>query len=563
MPRRFVVPSLLALLAIASLCAVPFVVAAEEDDLTDHKLGRSDHKVTEALDECYEEMQRDAGITPAPIVDDNVWLRRVYLDLTGAPPSPEEIAAFNPSDRDPERSSTQRKRERLVKKLVKSKEFAEHMATWWTMILVGRPSAEIPNYAGYALRDYLRQAFNRNEPWNDIVRGLFADTPGVGSTPNWSYLQYLAASNDLGFMAGNAPRVFLGRQIQCAECHDHPYDPWTQDDFEAWQGFYKAFTVKRTRIDATRLDIVKDKNYSSLKDLKSTLGLKGKYKLPRYLDGREWNPKDGKVLREAMADWLTSNQWFAQMTVNRFMAYFLGVGFVTPVDDFNSFNDPTIPVIMKVMGKDFEASGYDLQHLVQAIVNSRIYQRESTTNPSNHLDRVYYSHQHVREMTPEMVYASILKATQVEILNPTAPGPIQRRPAQIDSQTELPEVESVAQYRLRLGALINNAWDGEDVTKTVDERGGNLARALMFMNGNILPQGLKWSLPEILKRPLSAKSRVQVIFKTVMGREPSEAEQEMLMETINEWAGAKRPDAEIYEDLFIALMCTPEFMNRA
>lgn len=282
MPRRFTLPSLLALLTVGCLCAVPFTVAADEEEkLTDHRLGRSDDKVTEALDECYEEMQRDAGITPAPLVNDDVWLRRVYLDLTGAPPSPEEIAAFNPSDRDPTRSSVQRKREKLVKKLVRSNEFARHMATWWTTILVGRPNAALANYAGYGLNGYLEQAFNRNEPWNDVVRGLFADTPGVGSTPNWGYLNYLAASNDLGFMAGNAPRVFLGRQIQCAECHDHPYDPWTQDDFEAWQGFYKSFTMTYTRVDETVITVAKDMRFSSVEDLKSKLRLKGKHKLPQ------------------------------------------------------------------------------------------------------------------------------------------------------------------------------------------------------------------------------------------------------------------------------------------
>jgi hypothetical protein len=511
-------------------------------------------------------MQADAGIAPAPLADDGTWLRRIYLDLTGAPPSLEEIKAFNPSDKDPGRSHGQRKREELAERLIRSSAFEEHFAGWMATALVGRGSADFPNFGRAGLQAYLQDSIERNRPWNEVVYAMFA-----GETQNRAFLNYLISSNDLGYVAGTTARVFLGRQIQCAQCHDSKIDDTKQADFEAWQAFFKTFTREYVVEGETRLLMDEDMRYGTVGELQKKLDLKGEHKLPRFLDGKIWTTRDGRTLREAMAAWLTgkNNPWFAEMTVNRLMAYFLGVGFVNPVDDFNGLNEPTIPLILKVMGMDFAASGYDLRYLVKAIVTSRIYQRESTTNHSNMHDRVYYSHQHVRELSADSVARSIIKVLDLPRLNPErvqrqAAGPQggggggAARPVVIDPNAP----ETLFAYQARLQTLIDNAWDSDDGTKTVDERGGNIARALMFLNGEILPRGMKTSLTELLDEPMSTKARVEAIFTTVMGRYPNEVELEQLVSTVKEWANGQRLEKEIYEDLFIALMCTPEFINR-
>jgi hypothetical protein len=565
----------LALLFLASL-TIAFVLAgaftARADEPKDSKkvktdkLGRNWEKVRDSLDEAFEAMQADAGIAAAPLADDGTWLRRIYLDLTGAPPSLEEIKAFNPSDKDPGRSHGQRKREELAERLIRSSAFEEHFAGWIATALVGRGSADFPNFGRAGLQAYLQDSIERNRPWNEVVYAMFA-----GETQNRAFLNYLISSNDLGYVAGTTARVFLGRQIQCAQCHDSKIDDTKQADFEAWQAFFKTFTREYVVEGETRLLMDEDMRYGTVGELQKKLDLKGEHKLPRFLDGKIWTTRDGRTLREAMAAWLTgkNNPWFAEMTVNRLMAYFLGVGFVNPVDDFNGLNEPTIPLILKVMGMDFAASGYDLRYLVKAIVTSRIYQRESTTNHSNMHDRVYYSHQHVRELSADSVARSIIKVLDLPRLNPErvqrqAAGPQggggggAARPVVIDPNAP----ETLFAYQARLQTLIDNAWDSDDSTKTVDERGGNIARALMFLNGEILPRGMKTSLTELLDEPMSTKARVEAIFTTVMGRYPNEVELEQLVATVKEWANGQRLEKEIYEDLFIALMCTPEFINR-
>jgi hypothetical protein len=560
----------LASLTIAFVLAGAFTARADEPkdskEVKTDKLGRNWEKVRDSLDEAFETMQADAGIAPAPLADDGTWLRRIYLDLTGAPPSLEEIKAFNPSDKDPGRSHGQRKREELAERLIRSIAFEEHFAGWIATALVGRGSADFPNFGRAGLQAYLQDSIERNRPWNEVVYAMFA-----GETQNRAFLNYLISSNDLGYVAGTTARVFLGRQIQCAQCHDSKIDDTKQADFEAWQAFFKTFTREYVVEGETRLLMDEDMRYGTVGELQKKLDLKGEHKLPRFLDGKIWTTRDGRTLREAMAAWLTgkNNPWFAEMTVNRLMAYFLGVGFVNPVDDFNGLNEPTIPLILKVMGMDFAASGYDLRYLVKAIVTSRIYQRESTTNHSNMHDRVYYSHQHVRELSADSVARSIIKVLDLPRLNPErvqrqAAGPQggggggAARPVVIDPNAP----ETLFAYQARLQTLIDNAWDSDDSTKTVDERGGNIARALMFLNGEILPRGMKTSLTELLDEPMSTKARVEAIFTTVMGRYPNEVELEQLVATVKEWANGQRLEKEIYEDLFIALMCTPEFINR-
>lgn len=564
---------LLASLAISFTLAGVFSAPAAADEvkpLKTDKLGRDWETLRDSMDEAFEHMQADQGIAPAPLANDNTWLRRVFLDLTGAPPSPSEIESFRPGDKDPGSRANQRKRELVVDKLLKSREFEEHFATHLTTVLVGRGTTEFPNSGRAGVYTYMLDSLDRERPWNEVVFNMFA-----GDSQNRAFLNYLVSSNDMGFVAGTTARVFVGRQIQCAQCHDSKIDDTTQSDFEAWQAFFQSFLGERVVEGETRVYIHDDLRYNTVGDLQKKLGLKGDHKLPRFLDGRQWNTRDGRTLREAMAGWLSGkdNPWFAEMTVNRIMAYFLGVGFVNPVDDFNGINEPTIPLILKVMGMDFAASRYDLRYLIKAIVNSRIYQRESTTNHSNVHDRVFYSHQHVRELSPESVARSIMKVLDLPRLNPRnlvpppaigagpgggGPGGGVRQPVVADPNAP----EAVSQYQFRLAALIDNAWDGDDVSKTVDERGGNIARALMFMNGEILPRGLETSLTALLSEPMSTKARVKKVFVTVLGRNPSEHELDKLLDTVKEWSDGKRADKEIYEDLFIALMCTPEFINR-
>lgn len=554
--KRAALPTCFALLAIVCVALGHSPVEADRSHGT--KLGQDWRKLSNSLDSAYEAMHKDAGVVATPIVDDDTFLRRVYLDLTGAPPSPDQIKAFNPGRHEIGDRRNAQQREALIEQLLAAPEFTQHMSQWWTVVLNERQPGRIGPRRVSELTGYLMRAFAANTPWDMVVRDLMGTGKGSG-LPLLPMM--LADQGEFAYVSGNVPRVLLGRQIQCAECHDHPYDPWTMDDFEAWTAFFKSFITSYEAGDEVYLRVGMDMQFSSARDLEAQLDLKGRYKLPRYLDGTNWKPGSGLTLREDMTNWMISkdNPWLSEMTVNRFITYFMGVGFVNPVDDFNSLNDPTIPIVLRVMGEDFAASGYDIRYLIRAIVNSRMYQRETGANLTNIDDRMLFSRQFVRELSPESVQRSILKILQVETLNPPAKATRRIGAAQA---AEAAKDLNVAIYVQRLTQMINNAWQGEPPHKDVDDRGGNIDRALMFMNGDLMPRGLKTSLSEILKTHRKPRDRAEAIFTTVLGRRPKVHELDLLEATIKDWSGKRRSDDEVFEDLFLSLMATPEFVNR-
>lgn len=558
MRTKLIMLAVLAVLGLGSWAA-----SASQAQKTDHaprvKLGQDWRTLRDAMDRTFEQLQSDDYVIPTAIVDDGVYLRRVFLDLTGAPPSPDEINAFNPGGKDRAGRTGQKKREAIVEALLQSPSSHQHLAQWWTTVLVSRTEPNFVRSGAYTLQPYLTESFQKNTPFDKTVRGLFGAAGNKEGVPYWGYVQEMLRTQDLGYVAGHTSRVFLGRQVQCAECHDHHLGDWKQDDFEAWQAFFLSFVTKRELQGETYLYATQDLSFQTTRDVEKALNLKGKYKLPRYLDGTDWKPRPGKTIREDMADWITSaqNPWFREMTVNRWLQYFLGFGIVNPVDDFSSINDPNIPVILRVMGEDFAASGFDTRYLIQAITTSRLYQRQAAPNPDGSEDRIYYSRQQVRALTPEMLARSILKVLNLDELNPKSKGNGQtvRRGVAMGNVADDTSVEG---YKYRLSMLIQTAFDGVPVIKEVDDRGGGVMNALMFMNAEILPRNLTYSLTDILKKHRRGNDRVTMIYMTVLGRRPTQAEVNAVITNMNGW-GEK---TEAYEDLFLALMCTTEFSNR-
>jgi hypothetical protein len=549
------------ILSVLAAAAIAFGIAgyvqADDSKKTEAPvLGQSWKKVRDSLDAAYGELQDGAGVKPADICDDDTFLRRIYLDLTGAPPSPEEIVAFNPGGRDVERNRGQEKREAIVEKLLASPEFSDHMATWWRVVMTEREGNG--NYHNM-LDEYLRKAFAENRPWNKVVHELIAVEGDSRENPAMGYL--LNFENDRVAMSGLTSKIFLGRQIQCAECHDHPYEDWKMDDFEGFTGFFRLFRTGARNMGDDRWWYTIDTPVSNQMDVAKKLRLKGKYKVPQYLGAEAYQYEQEKTLRRSLADWMTGNDnpWFREMTVNRYLDYFLGVGFINPVDDFNSFNQPPLPVVMEIMGKDFAASGFDMRYLIRAITTSKIYQREVNPNRTNREDRIYYSRQYVRSLTPELVENSIFKVFGIDRLNPH--GVVRDVP-----DNKLTEEEKrwkmtrdrIRNYKGYVRRLIRDAWGGDPVIKDVDNHDGNILQALMFLNAELIPQGVNHSLQEILAKYEHPADRIKLIFMTVLGRKPSARDIARMNAIVAKWDGGDT----VYEDLFVALMNTTEFVNR-
>jgi hypothetical protein len=554
---------LLSGLALASLlfgALSQFVVRADDvkkSEAEERPAGQDWGALRDGLNGLFGDLQKDAGIKPSKICDDETFLRRIYLDLLGRPPLPEEIEAFAPGRKDPQGRKGNNKREALIEQLLAHPDHAEHFSDWWMVTMIGR---DADGNARRYLRQYLRQAFAENKPWDQLVRTLVT---AKGKTPENPELGYLMAFQNLKTdMAGITSKVFLGKQIQCAECHDHPYEGWTTHDFEGMEAFFRPFSTGQKGEGENRYWFNNDQPMRNPAEFERRIRMKGAYKGPTFLGGETLEFEPNLVPRDALARWMTSpeNEWFRNMTVNRYMAYFLGMGFVTPVDDFNSINEPTFPVVLEQMGKAFAASGFDTHFLIKAICSSELYQREVGTNRSNRDDFMYYSRSFVKRLTPEQIQRSILSVIGVERLNQTPQIRDVPESKLTDEEKAQKKIrDGVQNWKNNLARLMRDAYGADPQMYEFGDFDGTIIQALMLMNADLLSTGaLKNAVSDILQRHSVHRDRVYQIFMTVLGRNPSKREIAILEGTFSNWPNK---NDEAYYDLFAALMNTTEFIT--
>lgn len=350
--------------------------------------GENIARVSKDLDAHFAAAWQEAGLTPAPAVDDARYLRRVYLDIAGALPPPAKVQEFL-SDARPD------KRSQIVDELLKSPEYATRWANYWNAILMGRTieSAAI-DQTGF--KAWLHDEFAKNTAWDKIVSELITaegwntSRKPVNATShpkdqeeryapavNW-FLKYWQSMPEL---SSATSKVFLGVQLQCAQCHDHKTEKWTQEDYRQFTAFFVKTWPKyfdgggqlgTNRIEVTEhwfVPPITKRNEQYLASYKEYLS-----STPKLLDGREIGMFASR--RKELAKWITAkdNPYFAKAIVNRLWGLFLGHGFVEPIDDFRPSNPPTLPAALETLAADFTAHDYDLHRLIRVICASRPYQ---------------------------------------------------------------------------------------------------------------------------------------------------------------------------------------------
>ncbi|MEW4528039.1 DUF1549 and DUF1553 domain-containing protein [Maioricimonas sp. JC845] len=342
-------------------------------------------------------------ITPSPVCDDTVFVRRAYLDLLGHPPTGEEARRFV---EDPSPS----KRAALVEELLQRPGFAEFQAIRWADLLrieektLDRKGVE--NFHGW-----VRQQMARNRPMDEFARELIAARGSTYASPPANYYR---AMRDPLMRAESTAQVFLGLRLQCAKCHNHPFDRWTQDDYYGWASVFAGVDYKilenrrRDRNDKHEFvgeQIVWIDPARRVKDPRT-----GKDAPARFLD--EAPLADGEDPLLALADWVTrpDNPYFARLMVNRVWHQLFGRGLVQPIDDFRMTNPPVHPELLDWLAEDFVANGYDLRHTIRTIMNSAVYQLSSEPNDTNAGDETHASRAVVRRLDAEQLLDAIAQA---------------------------------------------------------------------------------------------------------------------------------------------------------
>ncbi|MFN0055270.1 MAG: DUF1549 domain-containing protein [Planctomycetales bacterium] len=347
------------------------------------------------VDELVNEKLKKLRIAPSGICSDEVFLRRVYLDLTGTLPTIEEYQRFIASgDAD--------KRDRLIDELLGRKEFTELWVGYWAEWLMVRSSNVISYKAMLLYYNWLAEQIGNNVPLDKMTQNLLGANGGTFKTPQTNYYQN---ETDTLKVAENVAQVFMGMRIQCAQCHNHPFDRWTQDDYYSFAAFFSQ--VGRKGSEDYRETIVFN---SGGGEVAHPVG--GRVMAPKFLGGEVPNVA-GKDRRIVMAQWLASpqNPYFAKNFANRVWAHFFGPGIIDPVDDVRISNPASNPELLDELAKRFTATNYDFKQLVRDICRSHTYQRATDRNDTNRQDEKNFAHANLRRIKGESLLDCITIVT--------------------------------------------------------------------------------------------------------------------------------------------------------
>jgi len=360
------------------------------------------------IDEQVFAKLRKFNIVPSELSSDTEFLRRVCLDLTGTLPPPQRVREFVAS-KDPQ------KRDKLIEILLNSPEYVDY----WTfrfadLFRVGVIANAYSSKDSQAYWEWIRASLAENQPYDQTARERIA---AVGnSAPSRHFMPNTDPRQPENKMAEQV-RVFMGRRLDCAQCHNHPYEAWSQDQFWGMAAFFGRMNqlgVGGALYDDPTGQETEEMETDGVLETRKVIHPRTKEEVqPTFLDGQVLPEMGRSDLRMKLAEWMTSHPYFSEAAVNRMWSYFFGRGIVDPVDDFRSTNPPTHPDLLKSLAEDFKDHGYNLKHLFRQIVHSRTYQLSSKSNETNKDDGIDYSHALPRPLDAEVLLDAICQVTGV------------------------------------------------------------------------------------------------------------------------------------------------------
>lgn len=360
----------------------------------------------------YAKLQK-VKTTPSDLCTDAEFVRRIYLDLTGLLPTPDETRAFLADRRD-----TRIKRDELIDRLVGNPDFVEHWTNKWADLLQVNGKF-LGEEGAWAFRNWIRQAVATNMPYDQFAKEILTAGGSNLENPPASYYKILRAPDAI---MENTTHLFLGVRFNCNKCHDHPFERWTQNQHWQLAAFFSEVNRKADpqvgdqKIGGSAVEgalptaeVVYDGKPTEVKHPNT-----GAIQQAHFPYEHADMPKaEGATLREQFADWAASpkNDYFTRSYVNRIWSYLTGVGLIEPIDDIRAGNPPTNPELLDRLTADFIAQGFDVQWLMKLICKSRVYQHSIATNRWNEDDTINYSHAMARRLPAEVLYDIVYEAT--------------------------------------------------------------------------------------------------------------------------------------------------------
>jgi hypothetical protein len=485
------------------------------------------------IDGVLGESWKSAGISPAPATTDSEFVRRIYLDLNGRIPSVAETLAFL-NDREPT------KRSRLVEELLSRGACAAHFAnTWRDLLLAGSASPELRAQSA-GLETWLRLRFAVNMPYDELVRQLLTaparTTAGSMSEPSVMAF-YQAADYKPEQLAASASRVFLGIQLQCAQCHDHPFAAWKRPQFWQFAALFTSMNAEGANADGAPAPAI-DADGIRIPDTETTVAA-------CFLDGSA--PTAGQTKRAALAKWITgsTNGLFARAAVNRLWNHFFGRGLVDPVDHLDAGTAAGQPQVFDELTEQFVLHGYDLKYLIRVITATDAYQRSSRAADGGgaiaQADRQarLFARMPLRRMTSDQLYASFVEATGFQAGAASPANPF--------------ETTARDDFQIRFA----------DASVPPTEAPTTILQALALMNGKYVAAATHLTesknLAAIFEAPyLDTQGRAEMLFVAALTRRPDETESKQIADYLAD--NKKRDEKTVLADLFWSLLNSAEFV---
>lgn len=486
------------------------------------------------IDELILKKLQTLNIAPSEQATDREFIRRAFLDATGTLPSPREVESFLAD-------GSADKRAKLIDGLLAREEFTDYWTNRWADVLL-ISSDKIGSTAMWSFYNWTRAGVAANKPWDKLVREII--TAG-GNTLENGAANYYVMHKEVTDLTENASMAFLGMSITCARCHNHPLEKWTQKQY-----FQMANLFARVGL----------KNGVRAGDVQVYSNPTGEVNHPRLNKPLPPAPLDGEALsfdspkdrRQHLADWLTSpsNPYFARAAVNRVWKNFLGRGLVEAVDDMRATNPPSNEELLAALTKDFTDHGFDLKHLIRAIMNSAAYQRSSKPNETNKQDERFYSRYIIKRLPAEAMLDAVSQVTGVPTDFPGYPAGMRA--------VQLPDA--------RVNSYFLTVFGKPPRFATCEcERTGepSVTQALHAINGDTINQKLRAPgglVDSFLKLGATDETIINHLYLSALSRRPESAELSRLLELMNDGKVATESRRQAIEDLVWAVLTSKEFM---
>ena len=543
------------------ICCFPFwICQLMSSDLFAQEEGSETSQV-EQINKYIRQTWSDYELKPSAQATDSEWCRRVYLDIVGRIPTVQELKSFTADKRGD-------KKKRLVETLLYddsyTEEFVRNWTTLWTNILIGRTGG-IDNdsmISRSGMQKYLRDTFARNKPYDKMVYELITatgkTTPGESDFNGAvNFLIDKVNEENAALATASTSRIFLGLQVQCTQCHNHPFNDWKQQKYWEMNAFFRqvrAFPGGMRGSDAAAE--LADQDFSgesgNIEEADLFFELRNgliKVAYPVFVDGSSVD-RSGYVnvvnRRKVLADKVVESPYFSKVAVNRVWAHFLGYGFTNPVDDLGPHNIPTHPELVEYLAQEFRSNQFDIRKLVSWITLSAPYSLSSRRTKNNESDDPLlgeppkFTHFYLRQMRAEELYESLVVATQAG----AASGNYEQQEAQKSNW--------LRQFSQAFGT------DEGDETTTFN---GTIPQVLMMFNGDLIKQATSPKgglIDRLVNDPkMDDKDRVEYLFLAGLGRKPSRDEAALAKQFYHARSGDVR---EALTDLWWVVLNSNEFI---